>query len=142
MTSVLDIKTGVLYTALMTNAKHFWRLAVLIAIYALLLFASVWLLRRDFVTGIWRIPVGLIPMLPAIGILLNYMERFRTFDELQRNIQSEGLSFSVGATAIITFSYGFLQTSIGAPNISFFWVWPILAMTWMIGTMLAWRRYR
>jgi len=126
----------------MSNATYIRRFVLWIAIYAVLLFASIWVLRRGVVTGIWRIPVGLVPMVATLGILSNYLARFRSLDELQRNIQSEGLSFSVGATAIITFSYGFLQSSAGAPDVSYFWVWPILAVTWGLGTMLAWRRYQ
>ncbi|GAC1407991.1 MAG: hypothetical protein NVSMB64_15590 [Candidatus Velthaea sp.] len=133
-----------LYIRVMTQRQYVQRMTIFLLAYAAVLFASISLVRGPLGGSpvSVRVVVGLSPMLPAVGLLFAFMSRFRGMDELQRNIQSEGLSFAVGATAIITFSYGFLQISAGAPDLSWFWVWPILAFSWMFGSALARRRYR
>jgi len=54
---------------------------------------------------------------------------------------AESLMFAFGATAIITFSYGFLQRTAGAPELSYFWVWPVMGSAWLLGSVIAQRRY-
>jgi hypothetical protein len=62
-------------------------------------------------------------------------------DELQRRIQLESLAFGFAAAAIATFTYGFLQNA-GLPEVSWVWVWPVMAVCWMVGQLVARRRYR
>ena len=80
-------------------------------------------------------------MLAGPGILYTVMRCFRSMDELQRMVTFEALAFSTGATAIITFSYGFLENAGVAPTLSYFWVWPIIGTTWIVGTALAQKQY-
>ena len=42
---------------------------------------------------------------------------------------------------MLTFSYGFLE-GLGYPKLSMFTVWPILAVLWVVGLVLARRRYQ
>jgi hypothetical protein len=65
----------------------------------------------------------------------------RRMDELQMRIQFEALGFAFAGTAILTFSYGFLE-GLGYPKLSMFMVWPILAVLWVVGLVLARRRYQ
>ena len=85
---------------------------------------------------------ALLPMVPAVLAGLASIDGFRSMDELQRKVQSEGILFAFFITAILTFSYGFLEVYAGFPRVSMFFVWPVLAVTWMIGTALATLRYR
>jgi hypothetical protein len=87
------------------------------------------------------IPLALAPMVPAILAALAKVDGFRELDELQRKIQSEGILFAFVITAVVTFSYGFLEVYAGFPRLSMFFVWPVLAMGWMAGATLASRRY-
>jgi hypothetical protein len=80
-------------------------------------------------------------MVPAILAALAKVDGFRELDELQRKIQSEGILFAFVITAVVTFSYGFLEVYAGFPRLSMFFVWPVLAMGWMAGATLASRRY-
>ena len=61
-------------------------------------------------------------------------------DERERTIALESLAFAFGATALLNFGYGFLQAA-GAPNISWFMVWPLMGVLWILGGQLAKRRY-
>jgi hypothetical protein len=81
-------------------------------------------------------------MVPGLGILLVLMARYRSMDELAQRMQTEAITFAFGATAILTFSYGFLENTGGAPVLSFFWIWPIMAAARLVGTCLARLRYR
>ena len=61
-------------------------------------------------------------------------------DELQRRIQFEAIAFAFAGTALLTFSYGFVE-NVGFPHLSWFFVWPIMAILWIIGLGIATRRY-
>ncbi len=127
----------------MDTSKYRLGLVLWVVAYAVLLVVSIEVLDRNVVTGLpFRVVVALIPMLPAFGILVITMQTYRRSDELERKIVAEGIMFAFGSTAIITFSYGFLQRFVGAPDVSYFCVWPILGATWLIGTQLARYRYR
>jgi hypothetical protein len=88
-----------------------------------------------------RAVLGLSPMIAGFGILNLMMRRYREQDELQKKIMAEGIMFGFGATAILTFSYGFLQRWVGFPDLSYFYVWPVLAFSWVVGGWIARRRY-
>lgn len=111
--------------------------------YTVTVFVTSWLFGKGYVPAALRIPVGLIPMVPAIVAVFPCMEAYRNQDELQRRVQSEGILFSFVLTAIVTFSYGFLELYAGFPKLSMWFVWPAMAIFWgAIGQPLAARRYR
>ena len=85
--------------------------------------------------------IALSPMIPAAAMAWVVLRELRRMDELQLRIQLEALGFSFAGTAILTFSYGFLE-GLGYPRLSMFTVWPILATLWIVGLVLASRRYR
>lgn len=89
----------------------------------------------------WRVPVALLPVVPAVFAVAAFVRYLGRTDELQRRIQLEGLGLSFGVTAILTFAYGFLE-NVGFPPISLLWVLPLMVALWGIGTGLAARRYR
>ena len=119
---------------------YLWRLGAAFVVYALFLIGSIVLLVNN-PDASWRIPVALAPMAPALCILWAVIRGIAEMDELQRRIQLEGLAFGFGGTAIVTFSYGFLE-NVGFPQLSMFVVWPVMAALWILGLRLATRRYR
>ncbi|HEX4013841.1 MAG TPA: hypothetical protein VHX17_08140 [Candidatus Cybelea sp.] len=113
------------------------------ALYAVLLLVSLKLIDHHVVTAMpLRVVVGLTPMIAGFGILGLIMREYRAADELQQRITAESIMFAFGATAIVTFSYGFLQRTVGAPDISYFWVWAVLGLTWSLGGFIARQRYK
>ncbi|MFY9632904.1 MAG: hypothetical protein WAJ94_14985 [Candidatus Cybelea sp.] len=113
------------------------------ALYAVLLVVSLTLIDHNVVTAMpLRVVVGLAPMIAGFGIVGVIIREYRAGDELQQRITAEAIMFAFGATAVITFSYGFLQRTVGAPDLSYFWVWAILGTTWGIGTFIARQRYK
>jgi hypothetical protein len=89
----------------------------------------------------WRIPLALLPVLPALFGLRAYMRFFSRIDELQRRIQSEALAFGFASAGILTFSYGFLENA-GLPRLSWIFVFPLMIAMWGIGAGIAARRYQ
>lgn len=125
----------------MTNRQYLKELTATLLVYGAMLFGSIELLTHVQIARPWRDLVALSPMLPAAATAWVILRELRRMDELQRRIQLEALGFSFAGTAILTFSYGFLE-GLGYPKLSMFSVWPILAVLWVVGLVLARRRYQ
>ena len=125
----------------MTSKQYLKELTTTLVAYGVMLFGSITLLTHVDVARPWRDLVALSPMLPAAAMAWVILRELRRMDELQRRIQLEALGFSFAGTAILTFSYGFLE-GLGYPKLSMFIVWPILATLWILGLVLARRRYQ
>lgn len=108
--------------------------------YVVVLFLSIWAITTHLRSS-WRYPVALLPMIPAGFALVAVVRHLGRLDELQRRIQFEALAFAFGGTALVTFGYGFVE-NVGFPHLSWFWVWPLMALLWALGLVLANRRYR
>lgn len=109
--------------------------------YMIVLVASIALFNNMDPGSGWRIPLALVPMVPVVFALFAFVNYFGRIDELQRRVQLEALAFAFGGTALLTFGYGFMQVA-GFPQVSWFFVWPIMAALWLIGSVLANRRYK
>ncbi len=109
--------------------------------YAIVLLVAVTLLNSTNLESGWRVPLALAPMVPVVFALFAFVRYLGRMDELQRRIQLEALAFAFGGTALLTFGYGFLQL-VGFPQVSWFFVWPIMGALWIAGKVLANRRYK
>ena len=89
----------------------------------------------------WRYLVAVLPVLPAAIVVLLIVRRVARLDELQRRIQTEAFGFSLGATALITFAYGFLE-GVGMPHLDWTFVMPLICILWAVGTAIFTFRYR
>lgn len=123
------------------NRRYHLRLAAAILAYALVLAGVIVAINSDAVGGPLRFVVAGLPMLPLLGVPVALSAWLRETDELQRRTALEGLAIGFAAGSILTFGYGFLQL-VGAPDASWFFVWPVYAASWAIGGMIAQRRYR
>ena len=118
-------------------------MGVLLGAYAILLVASIALLRLDAADGaIWRAPVALLPMIPALFGVATVVETVRQEDELEQRITLEALSFAFGGTFVVTFSYGLLQAGADFPQLNWVWVWAVMGVLWIAGGLVARHRYR
>lgn len=116
------------------------RLTSAMAAYAVLLIVTVWLLNADVITGPWRYALAGVPMLGVLAVPAAVIGWLRDADELQRRIALEALAIGFAGGSVLTFGYGFMQL-VGAPDISWFAVWPVYAACWLIGGVVANRRY-
>jgi membrane associated rhomboid family serine protease len=124
----------------MNNRRYYYELGAAFALYAGLLVASNLVDDALHVTGGARIALALTPMIGAAAAGWAVMRALWRMDELQRRIQLDAIAISFLATALITFGWGFAEEA-GAPRLSAFFVWPVMAVCWLIGLLIARRRY-
>jgi hypothetical protein len=99
-----------------------------VAVYAVLLFASIYFGRR-MDEGVLRTAVLVMPMI-GFGLMIRAMARhIARIDEYQRQRLLETLALAFGITGAVTFTYGFLETA-GFPRLSMFTVWIIMGASW------------
>ncbi len=113
----------------------------LLAYVAVLSGSIIWLEGHPTLPSPWREMIALSAMLPGALMVWSIMLQLRRLDELQRRVQFEAFALAFAGTAFITFSYGFLE-GLGYPRLSMFVVWPLMAALWMLGLVLAARRYK
>lgn len=88
----------------------------------------------------WRFAIAPLPMIPWILTIAAYVRYYRRMDELHQRIALEAFAFAFAGTALITFTYGFLDAA-GLPRINWWFVWPVMATLWVIGGFLARKRW-
>ena len=108
--------------------------------YAALLAISI-PLTEAYPDAAWRYPLAVLPMAPFLYAISAYVRYLGSSDELDRRIALESLAIAFGATAAITFAYGFLE-NVGLPHINWLWVWAVMGASWIAGGLYARRRYR
>jgi hypothetical protein len=108
--------------------------------YMMFVLGSVTVLRAN-PDASWRYFVAVVPVAPAAITLLLFVRRLAALDELQKRIQTEAFGLSLGATALITFAYGFLEGA-GMPHLNWTFILPLMAILWGVGTAIFTFRYR
>jgi len=110
-------------------------------IYCSVTYGSVYVLKNYDIGGVGaRTLIALLPMLPIVWVGMLTMKHVRQLDELQRKIQMEAVAFSAMTTALLTCSYGFME-GVGYPELDTIWILPMLSVLWVVGQILARRRY-
>ena len=108
--------------------------------YLMILVGSVTVLQAN-PTASWRYMVAVLPVLPAALVLWIFVRALTRLNEMQKRIQMQAFGFSLGATALLTFGYGFLE-GVGLPHLSWTFVLPLIAILWGVGTAIFTLRYR
>jgi hypothetical protein len=108
--------------------------------YLMILVGSVTVLQAN-PTASWRYIVAVLPVLPAALVLSIFVRALTHLDEMQKRIQMQAFGFSLGATALLTFAYGFLE-GVGLPHLSWTFVLPLMAILWGVGMAIFTLRYR
>ncbi|RON15887.1 hypothetical protein [Pseudomonas frederiksbergensis] len=122
--------------------RYYYELGTALVLYSIALIASQILLQRLEQADIsLRAAIALTPVIPASLMCWAIVRNFRRLDEMHLRIQFEALGFAFAASALLTFSYGFLE-NVGAPHIPWLWVWPVMGLMWIIGLRIARRRYQ
>ena len=124
----------------MTQRRYIIELTAAMLLYGALLVASNLIDDAVRPTGGMRIALALTPMICAACAGWAVMRCIWRMDELQRRIQLDAIAIGFLATALITFGWGFAEEA-GAPRLSAFLVWPVMAVAWMAGLLIARRRY-
>ncbi|MHC8327606.1 hypothetical protein [Pseudomonas sp. LB1P83] len=122
--------------------RYYYEMGAGLALYSVVLMASIFLLLRiQEASIVLRTVITLTPVIPAALICWAVVRQLRRLDEMHLRIQFEALGFAFAASALLTFSYGFLE-NVGAPHLPWLWVWPVMGLMWIIGLQVARRRYQ
>ncbi len=89
----------------------------------------------------WKYAVALIPVVPAGLVIWLFMRALSRLDEVNKRIQVQALGFSMAATALTTFGYGFLE-GVGWPPLNGTFILPLMALLWGMGMVVLALRYR
>jgi len=108
--------------------------------YLMILVGSVTVLQAN-PNASWRYVVAVLPVIPAALVLSIFVRALTHLTEMQKRIQMQAFGFSLGATALLTFGYGFLE-GVGLPHLSWTFVLPLMAILWGVGTAIFTLRYR
>ncbi|WP_152362568.1 hypothetical protein [Microlunatus speluncae] len=122
-----------------SSRRYALELIAVLAGYLVLLALSVVLVRAAGDSP-WRWLAVLLPVPAVVAVAWAVLRQIRRSDELQGRISVEALAIGFAIGSLITFSYGFLQLA-GAPQLSWFFVWPVYAVGWLIGVVITRRRY-
>lgn len=122
--------------------RYYYEMGASLALYAFFLIVSLTLLQHpeNFSMPL-RIAISLAPVIPAGLMCWAIIRNLRRMDEMHLRIQFEALGFAFAASALLTFSYGFLE-NVGFPHLSWLMVWPVMGLMWIIGLAVARRRYQ
>ncbi|MGC3494902.1 hypothetical protein ACPTG1_29935, partial [Pseudomonas aeruginosa] len=73
----------------------------------------------------------LLPVPPMVALALLVIRYLRRLEEMARGIHLEALALAFVATALLTFTNGFHETT-GFPKLSMFYVWALMGAVWVI----------
>ena len=106
--------------------------------YLMVLVGAVTVIRANPHAG-WLYVVAALPLAPAAMAVVVFMRALTRLDGVQVRIQVQAFGLAVGATALITFGYGFLEGA-GLPDLPIAIVLPLMAIFWLLGAALfTWR---
>ncbi len=89
----------------------------------------------------WRYYVAAIPVLPAGLVIWLFVRALSRLDEVQKRVQVQAMGFSLAATAILTFGYGFFEGA-GWPALNGTFILPLMALLWGVGMFVLSLRMR
>lgn len=112
--------------------------------YVVVLFLSLWLLKRIEGPLALRATIALLPALPIALGLRAIVRYIRDSDEMQRRIELEAVSMATACIAMLYMSAGFLQLAKVidiAAGIAMIWVFPLICLGYGLAKVVVSRRY-
>lgn len=89
----------------------------------------------------WRLPVAILPTLPAIAIAIGLVRAISRLDEMERRILIDGTAFSYLVTILLVLTMGMLGIA-GLPQLNGIYIAAIMLLLWLVGKLLGNRRYQ
>jgi len=123
------------------SRRYIFELGGAMLLYGALLLGANALARAVQPEGLPRLIINLAPMIGAGAVAWAILRGLWRMDELQRRIQLDAIALSFLGTALLTFGWGFAEGA-GLPHLRAFAVWPLMAVLWVLGLIVAQRRYR
>ncbi len=104
------------------NARLYTRRMLLASlVYTVLTVFSGYMTRQLPEGDAWRIVLALLPVLPAVGMVLAILAFVRGLDELEQRIHLISAVITLSLIIVAGITCGFLQAYAGLPDLSAFW---------------------
>jgi O-antigen/teichoic acid export membrane protein len=125
------------------EAARRYRIALFIALaaYAIVLFATIALIKRFEPPVPVRVLALLAPLVPVGFMASVFLRYLRQTDEFERRVVTDSLAVAAGITAMLSITYGFLEVA-GLPHPSAWWTWMVLMGSWGVARCFVAGRYR
>ena len=127
-----------------TRARSAMRRYIIEFIVAMALYVAVLLAVVPFVServdSPWRVPVGLLPMIPVGLVVLTAVRHYGRIDEMARRGMMESLSLAFIIAAPMVITLGFLDSA--GLSVDIWWAWVTMGASWLIGALVVGVRYR
>ena len=101
-----------------------------------------WILDRSVMSVGARVAIASIPVLAFAVCLVTYLRLIRTLDEMQRRVHLEALGFAFPATAVVVLAFEYLRKAGVLLKLKPDYVLLAMAVLWLVGYILARRRYQ
>lgn len=91
----------------------------------------------------WLVIIVLVPVIPAALFLFYFITGMKELDELQRRIQLEALAFAYPLALLMLITLGLLEfvVQLNPDDWSYRHVWHYLVLFYLMGIVMAKRRY-
>ncbi len=113
-----------------------------IALYVITLIIQVLFFKPATLPPAFAVVFAVLPVAFALWAMWGWIAAVRSFDELQQKVFGEAGLISLGITAALTFTYGFLEAYLDAPRLSMFFILPAVAVTYALALLAVRRRYQ
>lgn len=110
--------------------------------YSLAVVGATMALRMLDPSGPVKVILALIPVVPALLALREFVIFLRAMDEVQARIHAESILIAAGVVSFAAFSWGFLESWADAPAISVIYVLPAMAGVWGLTVPFVSRRFK
>ena len=110
---------------------------------ALYMIARAALESRDLPTT-WRVAIAVAPLVPFVWFLREFIAGMRETDELERRIQLEALAIAFPLTLLMIMTLGLVQVAVplNMDDWSYRHIWPFVYVFYLLGLVVARRRYQ
>ncbi|MEC4589455.1 MULTISPECIES: hypothetical protein [Nitrospirillum] len=119
----------------MPGKRYLIEFVVALLAYGLLMTLALMALNNGWVQGGTRTVVAFAPMVACVGIWWAVVRHLRRSGPEEGRVQLIAIGFAFAGTALLTFTYGFLEVA-GFPRLSMFTVWPLMVLLLVVGQFL------
>ncbi len=125
------------------SRRYLSRMTPTMALYVVLLFGSIWMLRTQNPEGAARYLIAVAPALPVSATVL-WVGRYlaEETDEFLRSVVVQSILWGTALVLVGTTIWGFLEENGGLPHIPMFWIYPLFCAGMVPAQMFLARKYQ
>ena len=113
-------------------------------IWVVIYWIALYLLKNPETSGLLKVAMVLLPVIPFAFFLFRFIEYLRGLDELHRRVHLEALALAFPIATLFLMTLGLIEKAgaLSAKYWSYQDVWYYLPLFYLIAVAISWRRYR